>query len=268
MTESEDILHSALGVLYDYAPVTQSFAGDEFVYTAPFAPLTVTLRTPDTAAKNWDLHASSVWVASVFIADHLPELLAQLPERVTVLELGAGAGLPSVLLSKAAPRSVVVCSDYPDDAIIAALEHSVKRNDVRGVHVVPYAWGSDPASLLAHAPAGFDVVLAADTLWNPDTHELLIQSITRTLGRRSSARAHCVAGLHTGRYTVETFMKRIGKSGLVVHRAIEREVAGEGSREWDVSRAEVEDERERRRWVVWITITWDPVELRSGTNPS
>ena len=211
MTESEDILYSSLGALYDYAPVAQSSAGDEFVYTAPFAPVTVTLRTPDTAAKNWDLHASSIWVASVFIADHLPELLLGLPQRASVLELGAGAGLPSILLSKAASSTVIVCSDYPDDAIMGALSDSVKRNSASNVHVTPYAWGSDPASLLVHAPAGFDVVLAADTLWNTESHHLFLQSLSCTLGRRVEARAHCIAGLHTGRYTIETFIRRTSK---------------------------------------------------------
>ncbi|KZV73310.1 hypothetical protein PENSPDRAFT_649042 [Peniophora sp. CONT] len=255
--ESEDILYSSLSTLYDYAPVTHSSAGDEFIYSAPFAPLTVALRTPDTAAKNWDLHASSIWVASIFIADHLPELLALLPLHSRVLELGAGAGLPSILLSKAASHAQIVCSDYPDDAIIAALEDSVTRNFASGVHVVPYAWGSDPALLLVHAPGGFDVVLAADTLWNSDTHELLLQSLERTLARREDARVHCVAGLHTGRYTIAAFIKRLSKHGLVVHDASEREVSGEGRRDWDVTRAELEDERERRRWVVWIAIGWD-----------
>lgn len=153
-----------------------------------------------------------------------------------------------------------MCTDYPDDAIIVSLEHSVKRNSASGVRVVPYAWGSNPASLLTHAPSGFDVVLAADTLWNSDTHGLLIQSLACTLGRREDARAHCVAGLHTGRYTIEAFMKRASQHGLAVCKADEREVGGEGRRKWDVNRAETEDERERRRWVVWITLGWDVKE--------
>ena len=43
-----------------------------------------------------------------------------------------------------------------------------------------------------------------------------------------------------------------GEEGLKLVGATEREVKGEGrQREWDVRRAESEDECERRQWVVW-----------------
>jgi EEF1A N-terminal glycine/lysine methyltransferase len=283
-TEPEDILASSLETLYDYAPIVHSSAGSDFVYTAhlpsnntvqqPRTNIVITLGTPDTEAQNWALHASSIWVSSIFIADHISELEPHLihnntdtnesRETVTVLELGAGAGLPSILLAKAYPQAHVVCTDYPDAAITQTLHDNVKRNKVHDrCIVVPYAWGTDPAPLLVHAPNGFDCILAADTLWNLDLHAIFIDTLQKTLSKsRCGARAHLVAGLHTGRYTIESFLKLVRASGLAVVDVVEREVGGEGKRVWDVERAEREDERERRRWVIWIKIGWASSNVR------
>ncbi len=85
------------------------------------------------------------------------------------------------------------------------------------------------------------------------------------LARTPSARAHLVAGLHTGRYTLDAFFRAARAAGLVVVEATEREVSGGEKdarrREWDVGRqpatgGEDEDERERRRWIVWSVLKW------------
>jgi len=77
------------------------------------------------------------------------------------------------------------------------------------------------------------------------------------LARTLRARAHLVAGLHTGRYTLDAFFRAAREAGLVLVETTEREVLGEGRREWDVRRAEDDDdERERRRWVVWCVLKW------------
>ncbi|KAI0314818.1 putative methyltransferase-domain-containing protein [Amylostereum chailletii] len=256
MSEPEDILSSSLETLYDYAPITHSSAGPQFTYTSPSGAPTITLATPDTAAENWALHASSIWVSALYIADHLPELQLRGGHH-RVLELGAGAGLPGILIAKTYEHVHVTTSDYPDAELMRALEANVARNGAQArCSVVPHAWGTDPSTLLSPDAAGFDTIVAADTLWNPDIHLKLIDTLARTLARTDGARAHLVAGLHTGRYTIEAFVRAVGEVGMVVESAVEREVKGEGRREWDVRRAEDEDERERRRWVVWMILRW------------
>jgi nicotinamide N-methyltransferase len=263
--DPEDILSDSLSTLYDYAPITHSSPGSDFTYTHPASGQTIVLRTPDTAPANWALHASSIWVAALFLADHIAELgLPDAPDSpdasdltprvVHVLELGAGAGLPSILLAATHPRVRVVSSDYPDASITQTLEANVTRNGVGArCSVVPYAWGADPAPL-----RGFDVVLAADTLWSPDLHVALVRTIAVALARTQDACAHLVAGLHTGRYTIAAFLRCVEAEDteLAVLGAEEREVGGGGRRAWDVRRAEGEEERERRRWVVWIRVGW------------
>ena len=267
--DPEEILSSSLETLYDYTPITHSSPGGSFTYIHrsedrdPDLPTpTVTVSTPDTQAEHWSLHASSIWVSALYVADHISEL--GLPTNIKgagtiplrLIELGAGAGLPSILIAKSYPHVHVVASDFPDPLLIHTLRENVACNDAStNCSVVPHAWGTDPSALLL--PGGADIVLAADTLWNPEIHAALLRTTCGVLARTQTARAHFVAGLHTGRYTLDSFFRAADEAGLALVEATEREVQGEGRRrEWDVRRADSEDERERRRWVVWSVLKW------------
>ncbi|KAL4072790.1 WD40 repeat-like protein [Scleroderma yunnanense] len=277
--DPEDILSSSLQTLYDFTPITYSKPGSVFKYTVKQSlllnPKIIELQIPDTQASNWELHATSVWVAAVCLADHIDDLeLHQFRDRevVRILELGAGAGLPSILIAGMFQNARVIASDYPDTSLIRTLSRNVQKNGVSGrAHTVPYDWGTDISSLVSwenqEPPEDshlFDIIIAADTLWNSALHKRFIKSLTMCLKRSHDARVHLVAGLHTGRYTIQSFLRTIEvemNSGLMVETVLEREVSGTGWRPWDVSRAECEDERERRRWVVWIVLRWENTAL-------
>ena len=267
--DPEDILSSSLTTLYDYAPITYSDPGNVFTYISPsrnfggadLGPITVTLDTPDIQPENWSLYASYIWVSSIYIADHLEELCLDqhhasgFGDAIHVLELGAGAGLPSILIAKTYPSVQVTVSDYPDVGLIKSLSENVRRNNVADrCRAVPYAWGTSIAPLIEEYGHP-DVIIAADTLWNPDLHVLFIESLILLLKKSSDARVEIIVGLHTGRYTIQAFLNSARKSGLEVRRAMEREVSGSRQRDWNVSR-EHEDERERRQWIIWITLAW------------
>ncbi|KAI0924212.1 hypothetical protein AcW1_006392 [Taiwanofungus camphoratus] len=285
MTDSEDILSESLQTLYDYTPITHSSAGSLFTYNCPeplwrqyvlktseALPPSIILRTPDTQSAHWSLHASSIWVSSLYVADHLADLqldrhlqsAAARDETLYVLELGAGAGLPGILIAKCYDNISVVSSDYPDECLIETLAGNIERNDVRArCCVVPYAWGSEPSVLLEKvtrthtlSTRGFDAILAADTLWNPELHHLFVETLCSTLRKSEEARIYLVAGLHTGRYTIQAFLNVVHGAGLEVEEAIEREINGDGQRPWKVERGENETEKDRRRWVVWLSLKW------------
>ncbi|KAG1881092.1 WD40-repeat-containing domain protein [Suillus subluteus] len=261
--DPEDIMSASLQTLYDYVPITHSAPGSIFTYT--IKPQ-ITLQTPDTQASNWSLHASSIWQSSVHIADHIEYLqLDRFSDRkiLRVLELGAGAGLPSIMIARTTPNAAVVASDYPDENLICTLSDNVSRNHAsERCWVVSYAWGNDisplltPAQQKSEGSALFDIIVAADTLWNPETHVQFINTLCMCLNRSPDARVNVVAGLHTGRYTIQSFMNAVMIHKLQVERVMESEVMNGVQRPWDVTRAESEDERERRKWVVWMVLKW------------
>ncbi|KJA28038.1 hypothetical protein HYPSUDRAFT_83122 [Hypholoma sublateritium FD-334 SS-4] len=275
-------LSDSLHTLYDYQPITLTIAGGSFIYTTHHTcthdeldPISgcknatvISLRTPDTAAANWALQASSIWASSIYLADHIGELhldayltaASRSGSPCRILELGASAGLPSILIAKMCPTAAVTATDYPDAALMQALSENVTRNNVaQTCGVVPFAWGTDPEPVLRGA-AKFDVVLAADTLWNSDLHEIFIDALQTTLKKSVAARIHLVVGLHTGRYTIGSFLRRAMESGFDLESVVELELKGSTRRDWDVNR-ENEDDQERRRWIIWIQLKWTTTEL-------
>ena len=273
----EDIFSSSLETLYDYQPITVASAGSVYRYTfnrqsiGLLNPINVTLLTPNTQSANWSLHASDIWASSIYLADHIDQvnldaliilISAQTHEKVHVLELGAAAGLPGILIAKLyGDAASVTVSDYPDEQLIKTLSDNVARNGVsHSCRAIAYAWGSDPSCLLREH-VKFDVIIAADTLWNPDLHSLFIASLQMTLKRTPTARVHLVAGLHTGRYTLQSFMSAARKAGFEVETALEKESLGPRERVWCVEGEGSEPEHERRRWVVWIVLKWNIDEL-------
>ncbi|KAF7356501.1 hypothetical protein MVEN_00983300 [Mycena venus] len=241
--DPEDILSSALTTLYDYQPITLSSGPNSlFVYDPPEAGTSkITLRTPDTLAANWSLHASSVWVASRFLADNVDYL--NLPAHL--------------IIAKRYPAVSIVVSDYNDVELIRTLSENVAENGVSAnCRVVAYGWGSDPSELFLPDTELFDVVIAADTLWNPEFHGLFIEALKLTLKRSPQSRIHLFAGLHTGRYTIQSFLSAVSTAGFELEIASERETNGVRERLWSVDRAEGEDESERRRWIVYMCLRW------------
>lgn len=137
---------------------------------------------------------------------------------LTVLELGAGAALPSLVLlaqQSGLPRAVVI-SDFDDGAIISAIEDNVKSNvELISTHlcrVVGHTWGTSTRPLTtaladilgcsASAVTGFDVILLADTLWDQQPHAELLTTLCAMLAPKgevslssTSSHAHmCVRG--------------------------------------------------------------------------
>ncbi|KAL9713536.1 hypothetical protein Ac2012v2_003147 [Leucoagaricus gongylophorus] len=292
--EPEDVLSDSLQTLYNFLPVTFASAGASYTYTHPesslSSPIEITLQTPDTDAANWSLHASSIWIASVQLASGVDFLRidqhlkrteagsdgstarASRSRPLKILELGASAGLPSILIAKIFPEIVsVVASDYPDPHIIKTLTQNIRNNNVdTNCHAMSYDWGSDPSPLFSmdkvdEQDAGFDIIMAADTLWNSEYHSKFVDALQRTLRKGPNSRVHLVAGLHTGRYTLDSFLRLVVRAGFCIIEVVERRVESgpeEGcvsavqTRAWDVTRAEHEEENDRRRWVIWIEICW------------
>ncbi|PBP27026.1 putative nicotinamide N-methyltransferase Nnt1 [Diplocarpon rosae] len=153
----------------------------------------------------WGHH---LWNAGRLISTYL-EKNPSLISSKTVLELGAGAGLPSLVCAVLGASKIVV-TDYPDADLVANLQKNVdayyaagdESVGERGLVAEGYCWGADVAHLLAHAAPsssssssssstlpGFDVLILADLLFNHSEHSKLVSTIELTLQRSTAAKA-------------------------------------------------------------------------------
>jgi len=138
----------------------------------------------------WGHH---LWNAGRIISNYL-EKQPSLVENKTVLELGAGAGLPSLVCGILGAKQVVV-SDYPDPDLIQNLWKnidSVKTQKIANGNIVAegYCWGAETSSLLSHiAEPGFNILILADLLFNHSEHEKLVHTIELTLKKGPESKA-------------------------------------------------------------------------------
>ncbi len=128
-------------------------------------------------------------------AQYLEENAEELVKDKDVLELGAGAGLPSLVCALRGARKVVV-TDYPDPDLIQNLQYNVEHCDLlsskTSIVAEGYLWGNDTTHLKAHlakSSAGFDLLILADILFNHSEHQKLITTLRVTLKEGPDARA-------------------------------------------------------------------------------
>ncbi|KZF23632.1 nicotinamide N-methyltransferas-like protein Nnt1 [Xylona heveae TC161] len=136
-----------------------------------------------------------LWNAGRVISNYLEERSETLIRGRDILELGAGAGLPSLVCAKRDARSVVV-TDYPDPDLIENLRHNISHCNlpagVDNIHAEGYLWGASAEtvrSYLRDPATGFDILILADLLFNHSEHSKLIASIEQCLRKSRTAQA-------------------------------------------------------------------------------
>ncbi|KAF9528434.1 hypothetical protein CPB83DRAFT_854613 [Crepidotus variabilis] len=228
--DSEDILQDALEFLGGSPVIDDS--------VIRYGPLELTVAPKEGKANT--LLADHLFSPALFLAERIDQGLLDVKGK-TVLELGAGCALPSLLLTASAnPPSLVVVTDYPDEIILGNLKLNIKRN--RGL-VVPgctveccgYAWGSDPSELRNLCSAqgcntvdksGFDIMILSDLLHFFESHDVLVQSIQFMLSKSKSSRIYVGAGKYTREAVCENFLSKVADVGLMMEEIVNDE------REW------------------------------------
>ncbi|ELR19982.1 nicotinamide nmethyltransferase [Acanthamoeba castellanii str. Neff] len=134
------------------------------------------------------LWAHLLWNAGLVLADYLdanPSLL----HGKTVLELGAGGSLPSIIAIKHGAKKVVV-TDYPEKELIVNVHENIEANTTAAerenvVNIQGHLWGTSVEPLLAAlADVGetkFDVVIMADLIFNHNQQTQLLQTARAAL---------------------------------------------------------------------------------------
>ncbi|KAI2628613.1 hypothetical protein GGR54DRAFT_353603 [Hypoxylon sp. NC1633] len=147
------------------------------------------------------LEAHHLWNGSRIISKYFENNVSEVQGR-TVLELGAGAGLPSIVCAILGAEKVVV-TDYPDPELVVNMKKNilgcelipVTNSDAENSPIVAdgYVWGADATHLLAHLEVfkkdSFDVLILADLLFRHSEHKNMISTIEATLNRKKTSKA-------------------------------------------------------------------------------
>jgi len=124
-----------------------------------------------------------LWNAGQVISRYLEDNSEVIVQGKSILELGAGAGLPSLVSAILGAEKVVV-TDYPDPDLIENLryniEHCTALPDKSRIVAEGFLWGSSAEPLKAHLQTGrdgFDVLILADILFNHSEHAKLLTTL-------------------------------------------------------------------------------------------
>lgn len=174
-----------------------------------------------------------MWNGAQVLSHYLQVNVSRLVKGKTVLELGAGAGLPSLVAAIHDAKQVVV-TDYPDADLVENLQLNIdscpllSNNEARkSIAAEGYLWGADTKTLLRHLPDGsdgFDILIMADLLFNHHCHEALVSTILLTLSHSEQARGLVFfTPYRPWLYDKDmAFFKLCREKGLVVQKVLEK----------------------------------------------
>ncbi|ODV92724.1 hypothetical protein CANCADRAFT_1320 [Tortispora caseinolytica NRRL Y-17796] len=124
-----------------------------------------------------------LWNAGKSCARYIDRHSDRLCAGKTVLELGAGAGVPGLV--SAITASNVVLTDYPDPDLIANLNENVafmSADIQKRLKVCGLIWGNEVDEIVAANNGNkFDLVILADLIFNHTEHDKLLRTIERTI---------------------------------------------------------------------------------------
>ncbi|CDM28294.1 hypothetical protein DTO013E5_3807 [Penicillium roqueforti] len=142
------------------------------------------------------LYGNLLWNAGRTSSHYIEEHTEDLIRNKDVLEIGAAAGVPSIVSAIQGARTVVL-TDYPDPDLVQNMKHNAElaasaipaREDGKPrLHVDGYKWGSDVSPLRAYLPPAadgspslFDVLIMADVVYSHREHPNLIKTMQQTL---------------------------------------------------------------------------------------
>lgn len=111
-----------------------------------------------------------------------------------MLEIGAAAGVPSIVSAIKCARTVVM-TDFPDVELV----QNMRANAASSVDLMPnpgclhaegYKWGAPVEGICGYLPSeetGFDVLIMADVVYSHREHGNLVKTMQQTLKRSPEA---------------------------------------------------------------------------------
>ena len=184
-----------------------------------------------------------LWNAARVLSEYLQRHADVLSRDKDVLELGAGAGLPSFVMATLGAKNVVI-TDYPDQDLLENLKYNISTtipllpSPKPTIAVEGYLWGGSTSHLLSHlssktenplapstpAALGFDTLILADLIFNHTEHAKLLQTVQSTLRRSPEARMLVFFSPHRPWLLHKdlAFFELAKEGGLEVEKVVER----------------------------------------------
>lgn len=120
-------------------------------------------KTPEEEQKLFDLcpYFGMIWPSAKGLSQYLVKHFCNTLSGASVLELGCGLALPSILAAKLGAK--VTALDYHPD-VREFLASNLKRNKLDSVRYFECDW-QNPENLLAKSEEKFDFVIGSDILY-------------------------------------------------------------------------------------------------------
>lgn len=170
------------------------------------------------SATGQALTGSWLWNSALVLADFISTHVAF--TNKSVLELGAGTGLPGLTAARLGANRVILTDMKP---LLPGLARNVEVNGLRGrVEVRELVWGSDELRL---GRAGeFDVVLMSDVFYDAEQMAALGKTVRRVCGAETGVWAasevrpstsECLKELVSQGFSVVEFPSQLGGGKVV-----------------------------------------------------
>lgn len=179
-----------------------------------------------------------LWNAGRISSDYLEQHAERLVRNRDILEIGAAAGVPSIVAAASGARTVVM-TDYHDPDLVENMRHNAAAaaaaaliptttGGATNLHVAGYKWGADTEEIFSFLPAaavaGFDTLIMADVIYSHREHANLIKTMHMTLKKSADAVALVIFTPYEPWLLPQTqkFFPLAEESGFVVTKVFEK----------------------------------------------
>ena len=165
----------------EFARLVAEIKLPDHVYEHP--RLKQAVRLPQRVLGLEDATGGVVWNSSTFLVDYLltaPEAADMIVGR-SVLELGAGAGLPSIAAALLGASRVTLTDGDASACETAAANVALNRVEVRVVRLL-WGRGSDTEVAALQKSAAASTIVASDVLYDEDSIDRLEETLRAFIG--------------------------------------------------------------------------------------
>ncbi|CRG86125.1 Putative nicotinamide N-methyltransferase [Talaromyces islandicus] len=183
------------------------------------------------------LYGNMLWNAGRMSSDYLEQNAERLVKNRDVLEIGAAAGVPSIIAAVRGARTVVM-TDYHDADLVENMRYNANQAAPlipadSHLHVAGYKWGADTEEIMSFLPTttesgdattGFDTLIMADVVYSYWEHPNLIKTMQMTMKRTADAVALVIFTPYQPWLLPKTqmFFPLAEESGFVVTKVFEK----------------------------------------------